>query len=132
MAWKLRCTQNCFRFVRDRVLLYVVLECLRIRNQGLPLELSRSQVDEEFFRSSFPRSAVERTIKELAYLEKGIFKVVEPKEGFEALRDMLLKSVTPEVLASYESMEYGWSIIQQVGIHMFTHPTAHVRKRTLC
>ncbi|EME32595.1 transcription initiation factor TFIID subunit D1 isoform 2 [Galdieria sulphuraria] len=118
-------TDRFRKFVRDRVLLYVVLECLRIRREGLPLELSRAQVDEEFFRHSFPRSAVERTIKELAYLEKGVFKVVEPKEGFEVLRDMLLKSVTPEVLASYESMEYGWSIIQQVGIHMFTHPTAH-------
>jgi len=104
-----------------------VLECLRIRNENLPLELSRSQVDEEFFRNSFPRSAVERTIKELARLEKGVFKVSEPKEGFEVLRDMLLKSVTPEVLSSYESMEYGWSIIQQFGVTMFTHPTAHVR-----
>jgi len=102
-----------------------VLECLRIRNENLPLELSRSQVDEEFFRNSFPRSAVERTIKELARLEKGVFKVSEPKEGFEVLRDMLLKSVTPEVLSSYESMEYGWSIIQQFGVTMFTHPTAH-------
>ncbi|GJQ09277.1 hypothetical protein GpartN1_g1068.t1 [Galdieria partita] len=118
-------TDRFRKFVRDRVLLYVVLECLRIRDKGLPLELSRTQVEEEFFRNSFPRSAVERTIKELAYLEKGVFKVVEPKEGFQVLRDMLLKSVTPEILASYESMEYGWSIIQQVGIHMFTHPTAH-------
>eukprot|EP00871_Galdieria_phlegrea_P001820 jgi/Galph1/2639/GphlegSOOS_G1303.1 len=118
-------TDRFRKFVRDRVLLYVVLECLRMCKQGLPLEIPRSQIDEEFFRSSFPRSAVERTIKELAYLEKGVFKFREPKEGFEALRDMLLKIVTPEILATYESMEHGWYIIQQVGIHMFTHPTAH-------
>lgn len=140
-------TERYKKFTRDRVSLWIMREFARQRKENMrwlkkassreapphwmrdPPYIEKERIFEEFPRRRiYPETALIKLLKDgSSRNQNGKFYLAEePQKGIdsrEAREAELLRTITPQECASFESMESGWDQLISRGVHTFTYPS---------
>lgn len=135
------------RYGRERALLWALREFLKKRKEiarQQKLEKRGNRDDDDFsspaekpfiekeailrtFRGcrTRPEAWLFKVIKEFSRYQNGKFTIEEEPAKSLAVREAeVLRTVTPQETAAFESMEAGWEGLSDTGIQIFTHPSS--------
>uniref|UniRef100_A0A7S1XFX4 Bromo domain-containing protein n=1 Tax=Compsopogon caeruleus TaxID=31354 RepID=A0A7S1XFX4_9RHOD len=119
-------TERFKRYTKDRVTLWILRQFIKQKKEGAKRpSMKKNDVYDAFCRRrTYPETSLLKTLKELSTFEQGTYHMAEPAKGFAALEMELLRTITAEESAAFESMEAGWEALHQMGIRTFSHPTS--------
>ncbi|CAN8075394.1 unnamed protein product [Agarophyton chilense] len=141
-------TERYKKFAKDRVSLWVMREAARQRKDFLKLQKKQQKEDgglldpreelqpyiekEQIFRAfprrrTYPETSLLKLLREMSKNQNGKYVISEEFTKIAPTREAkeaeLLRTLTPQETAAYESMEAGWEHLLDIGVQTFTFPS---------
>lgn len=136
-------TERYKKYSKDRVLLWVMREFSRQRKtfskqqksgrrnddselfMPEPPYIEKEQIFAEFLRRrTYPETTLIKLLRELSRYQNGRYTMIEEtSKGLASKETELLRTLTPQETAAFETMESGWEHLLERGVQSFTHPS---------
>lgn len=131
-------TERFKKYSRERALLWVLREFSRMRKDQAKQQKDRRGVQDdgsitldkeaimrEFGgRKTYSEAVLFKMVKEFTKYHNGKYTLIEdPAKSLAMRENEVLRTVTPQETAAFESMEAGWENLLNRGIQIFTHPS---------
>lgn len=132
-------TERFKKYSRERALLWVLREFSRMRKDQAKqqqkdrrgsqddgsISLDKEAIMREFGgKKTYSEAVLFKMVKEFTKYHNGKYTLIEdPAKSLAMRENEVLRTVTPQETAAFESMEAGWENLLNRGIQIFTHPS---------
>lgn len=131
-------TERFKKYSRERALLWVLREFSRMRKDQAKqqkdrrgsgddgsITLDKEAIMREFGgKKTYSEAVLFKMVKEFTKYHNGKYTLIEdPAKSLAMRENEVLRTVTPQETAAFESMEAGWENLLNRGIQIFTHPS---------